>query len=947
MSHKSDTKQEIEQLLVKIDQTYWGPEERAMIDQALALSQQIGDEELEYRVRHRLTASAARTGDNDTMLSSFAWCLAKYDADPRRFPNELDSGAADLMWQFKWMIGALDHSPIFTLAQCEAMLDDMEAHYRRAGLGLSGVLYARFAHAWETGQIDQAKQLRELLTATERDDHSHCDACGRSELAGFAMEIGEQELALKLVDEIIEGGYSCGEEPEQALARTLIAKLRAGRLDDARDSHLRSYRLARQNPDNISIVADNLTFCAVTGNPARGLALVERHIAWLAHDALNESGQLSMLAAIGVVLESVIEVGHGEQVVRGAAAPDLVRFFGAHDGPWTVQELAPAVWAAAASLSSAFDVRNGNLYVSGEVAQTKGLLSEKYDLPIVTDVFLPPTTHPARPTTPQQWLDLGEACMYANQPQPAIEAVLQVVEAADATPAQRSRALQLLIGSYLEVEDEASAQCWLPARVQSLRDEGRTILADLEERVGLALFGLVSAQAAAALEAELTRLEPGEALADVEVTLAALIGQLPDSDPDRERELLEAAAAHAVTRPSLRASALFGLFFVASRSDLEQAHGYADQILAMEVSDGCRAAVLRERARLRGGLERYDEGLADADAATKIVASYGIGTAVVSNCLLAAALAQDAGHRETELTRRRHALHEAELLEMPTTGIRYGLGRALVATDHPHEGVEILWQVLKDEEDAEVPPASRAETCSALAQGFEAAERYGNAVSMLEQAADLLEEAEQPVGAAEMLRRMSNILRGFEMSEEALEGLSRAWDLLEDQDADAMKVQVLEAWSFAKAQAGDAAAVDDIDRAIAIVRDDPEGPFDWKVADLIDSKARVLMDLERPDEAVATFLQAADGYAKAGDLTAAGRAEHFAAQLLAGPLERPAEAVPIWHEALDHAHTGLAQGQQTGSLRDSILLKLAEALETLGQSAEAAKVRSQVAAPPE
>ncbi len=107
----------IAELIEEIDATYWGPEERALIDQALALTQEIGDEPLEYRVRLRLTASGARTGDTDVMLSSFAWCLAKHDMDPVRFPTEIDSSMADLMWQFKWMIGALDASPLFSRAQ--------------------------------------------------------------------------------------------------------------------------------------------------------------------------------------------------------------------------------------------------------------------------------------------------------------------------------------------------------------------------------------------------------------------------------------------------------------------------------------------------------------------------------------------------------------------------------------------------------------------------------------------------------------------------------------------------------------------------------------------------------------------------------------------------------------------------------------------------------------
>ncbi len=360
-----DTRARIAELIERIDATYWGPEERAMIDQALALAQEIGDEGLEYLVRLRLTSSASQTGDTDAMLSSFAWCLAKHDLDPVRFPTEISSSMADLMWQFKWMIGALDASPVFTRAQCEAMLDDMEAHYRKENLGMSGVITARLQHAWRTGLIDQAKALRALLQSTPRDEHSHCDACGRSELAGFAVEVGEEDLALNLVDEIIEGDYACGEEPEGALARTLVAKLRAGRFDDALSSHQRSYRLARDNPDNITIVADNMIFCAITSNEARGLEMVERHLPWLAHDALNEAGLLNLLTAIALVLTAVDRAGHGDQVVRRADAENLRRFFGEHAGPWTAADLATAAWAAVEALATRFDQRNGNTHADG------------------------------------------------------------------------------------------------------------------------------------------------------------------------------------------------------------------------------------------------------------------------------------------------------------------------------------------------------------------------------------------------------------------------------------------------------------------------------------------------------------------------------------------------------------------------------------------------------
>ena len=88
---------EITRLFDEIDSTPFGPQERALVDQAIALAVESGDEVVEYHARMRLTASAKQTGDTDTMLSSFAWCLAKHDSDPTRFPADIDNGSDRLV----------------------------------------------------------------------------------------------------------------------------------------------------------------------------------------------------------------------------------------------------------------------------------------------------------------------------------------------------------------------------------------------------------------------------------------------------------------------------------------------------------------------------------------------------------------------------------------------------------------------------------------------------------------------------------------------------------------------------------------------------------------------------------------------------------------------------------------------------------------------------------
>ena len=939
------TKQQVEDLLAKIDDTYWGPEERAMIDEALALTQQLGDEPLEYQVRMRLTASAARTGDNDAMLSSFAWCLAKHDADPTAFPTVLIGEMSDLMWQFKWMAGAIYSSPAFTLAQGKAVLDDMEAHYRKENLGLSGVLMARFEHAWKTGDIEGAKALRTELQTTPRDDHSHCDACGRSELAGFAAETGDEAQALKLVDEIIEGGFTCGEEPEHALARTLVARLRAGRLDEARDQHIRSYRLARDNPDNITIVAHDLAFCAITGNEARGLAMLERHLPWLSYDALNELGQFNLLLAMWAVLESVLRVAQGDQVVRGANRADLAALFGPHDAPWTVAELTPVMLAAATKLADAFDARNGNAYYAGKIASQRALLDEHYDVPIATDVFAPPEAAVPQPRTPVDWLDAASVYGFSNMPDEAADAARHALASSDA--ALRATALKSLISVALFRDDIDEAKRLFAERQQALREGGRPSQADMEQRVGLTIMGQHAADSQQRLEAELARLtatSTGPELADVQTTLAELLSQQDDCDIDRVKTLFTAALEPAAPVPDLQAAVLRNLMEISAYQDDQQAAlGFCDRLLALPLSAGFKTFALYYRARLLADLDRGEEGIDGLDEAARIYAKYGVRRGVVDCTLLATELLRRAGRHDEELAHAHYALREAELMDVATTGIRYRLGRALTATGNPDAAGEVLWQVDQDEEAAgEEAPASRAETKLALAEAFEAGEHYGNAVSMYRDAADLLVEAEQPADAANMLRRAANILREFEMWDDACETINKAYDLVKGTKLP-MEVQVLEARGYAKAGAGDATALDDVDAAIAIVQADPDGPFTWKIGDLTDSKGRMLMDLERREEAVAVFLQAADSYAAGDDLASAARAEHFAAQNLAGPLERPADAVPIYKAALARADEALKANPETDTdLRESIIVKLAEALEQTGRAAEAAAVRAKL-----
>ncbi|MCE0539304.1 hypothetical protein LWF15_27775 [Kineosporia rhizophila] len=373
----------IEQLFGEIDAMPFGPGERALIDEAVALADENGLDQLAYAARLRLLPSASMLGDTDAQLSAFAWCVGRNAADPQRFP--LQVGGFDLLWYHKHVVSSLMGSPLFSLADVEAAIEAMQEQYVKEGVGVSGVLQARFQAAVGQGRLEEAGRWLGELKRTPRDNYSHCETCVRAEEAQYHYAIGKDADGLALADEIFQQGMTCGDEPENTIAQALLPLLRAGRVEGvygARQLHLRGYRMARGNADHLPMIAQHLRFCAVTGNAARGLDILERHLGWLVHDGLNAEAHFEALSSAAVLLGAAERAGAGGQTVSAASDPKLQKVFGEHTGPWTVSELRKAAHAAATDLAAQFDRRNGNQWYASRLAEDEALAEVSYELPI-------------------------------------------------------------------------------------------------------------------------------------------------------------------------------------------------------------------------------------------------------------------------------------------------------------------------------------------------------------------------------------------------------------------------------------------------------------------------------------------------------------------------------------------------------------------------------------
>lgn len=924
-------KKRFQQLIEEIDRTPWGPAEQALVNEAVNLAVELGDERLEYEARMRQTASANMGGATDVMLNSFAWCLAHHDADPQRFPADLDNGGADLMWQFKWMASSLRSSPAFSQEQIAAVLDDMEDHYRAAGLGISGVLTARFEDAWDAGRLDDAEKLRVQLEATPRDDHSHCDACGRSQFAGFFAETDRDEDAIRLVEEMIEGGFSCGEEPEHALSRVLLPYLRAGRGEEAKTAHLRSYRLAKDNPDNLRIVANNIVFAAVTGNEARALAMIERHIGWLAHDGLNVDAHFAALAAFAVALDRVVATGHGDTPVRGADAESLVPLFGAHDGAWNAADLAAASWAAAERIGAEFDRRDGTDGHARMLARMRALETEQYDVPIRSDAFAAPTPS-VTPTDADGWYERAMQLAQFGAEHETLEALPRALEVAD--PAKLAQLQSMRLGILIALDRAEEAAELLPDRIAALRAAGRIEQADLEQRLGLATFGENTPEAAAALDEAIDASPalPAWSRGDLAISRASL--HLQHDEADAALDHLEVAARAFAEADDTRLSnttTLVAISALLNKGDIESALSVLERFLSQDdVSAGHRAQALQTRARVRGGNGAFVDGAADADESCRLLAELGATRALADAHVLAGALWEDAEDPEKAVTRYRVAARIGGEAGGDATGIGFRLARAMLRAGDAMEAAELFGEVLQQEEQAEVPPASRAVTASMLARALAASGEFGQAVGAFGYAADLFGQAEEHADRAMSMTEQAKILARFDENDDAVALLESASEIVRTaEDAVGAVAEVLHSLGQAYGVRGDERAFGLFDEVAALAREHEAG---WLLADVTDSRARALAQLGRVDEAVAAGLTAADGFAALGDAGAAGGSELFVARVLAGD-ERPADAVPVYRSALEH-------GTEIPPLRQVAALELGDVLEALGRHAEAAEARA-------
>ncbi|MDR2255291.1 MAG: hypothetical protein LBE25_04750 [Arthrobacter sp.] len=939
MAHGED---QVQELLSRADLLPYGPESRSVLDEALALSLESGNPELEYAVRLRLIADAEMAGDTDAVLSNFAWCAARNDEDPLRFPTQIEGN--DLLWFYKWIPATLAANPRFARADVLRALDAMEERYRREGVGVHGVLQARFSEAYRSGHPDEAEGWRQALLTTPEDEYSHCEACSRSEQVDYLLGLGRDEEALAFFDEIMSQNLSCGEEPESVMSTVLLPLLRAGRLEDAERAHRLAYRLVRNNPALMPSIAKHIEFCAVTGNHARALRLLERHLPWLAHDELDAEAHFSTFLSVSTALTLLERAGYSELGIRGSDDQRLVPILGEHDGPYTVHEFAAAALAAAEALGRTFDERDGSDAHRNRILEAAKRPEQLIALPL-GETEVPLTLGGAQepePTDVQGWIDAAVWAGVAEDEERVDEAVAKGL-LAHPTPRERLS----LWGLRAAMREGAARAEAVGQRAQAYRELGLTEEAEFETEYGTLVAGVLQPEDVHTLEALLPRLESSELRARVNLELA--LSFLSSQDPARAMGyFLEGAeeADKAEDNELLRRCLLGAAWAV----PLDEENGELQtRLLNMAEEAGPRANQVYDVLYLRSveavAIHSDPElALRLSREATDLVLRHRAGAPLVQISRFRAELLTNLGRHE-EAAGVLELLSDAlvQLGRAPEASFMIARGRSLLRAGQTQAALEVLGDATMVARDAESPnPAEQAAADHWYGEAAEAAEYFGTAIEVWARALQTgeLALAEDPgselarvaaLEGAQAGRSLVMLAGRAEHAEDVASYGPRVIALarsLRETEHGLLPLS-LQAVGRAMVQVGDAEGLELLSEAEDLGRADGAA---WFAADALDARGRALLGLGRVDEAMPALLRAADEYGEQGDQDNAALAEYAVARVLTD-LERPDEALSVFESALHRVE------DQAGDLRSGVAGAYGDLLEAQGRTADAERVR--------
>lgn len=340
-----------------------GPTKTTLLEEAVQRADSVNDVELAFRARQALIQAATFAGRPDIGVVAFAWCLAQFDLNPERFK------AFDLMWKYKWIVGAARHFPSIRRSRIEEMLADMERRFRAMGSTLNAVAHVRRAFFVHIGDRAQARAAHAQWRRRRPDFLSDCKACVADHLCSYYQFLDQWGRAVQAALPVLNGRLHCTHQPHGILANVLMPLLRLGRIEEARAYQRQGIRLVNRDDQFVCEHGQHLQFLSLIGEMAQAKRLLESHLPGALKSVALEN-QFQFLLAARLWTDRL--VGRGTRTVKVRLPRELTPLDAA--GNHDIRAVGEWFTARAQEIAQQFDARNGTDAFQAKIHELPELL---------------------------------------------------------------------------------------------------------------------------------------------------------------------------------------------------------------------------------------------------------------------------------------------------------------------------------------------------------------------------------------------------------------------------------------------------------------------------------------------------------------------------------------------------------------------------------------------
>ena len=359
--------QKFEDLMYEADQLSYSETKVALLEQAVRIADSLNSIEMGYRARMSLTEASVFNGQHHKGLVALGWLLAKYDESPDQFNYH------SLLWNYKWIFGQIAEYPGISIDQIFEMEKDITRRFQEGGAGLRVIHGIVSENALHLGDVEKSEAHLKKFRLSLRDTLSDCYACELNRQADLLFQHGKIEVALELVEPILQGKQSCSVIPHTTYAICLLPMLRLGLHEEAKSCHRKGLRLINGDRNFVREIAFHLMYLVFLDQLDEATTCLEKNL-FIGIDKVASTDQLIFLIAATLFMERYYQLEKSGYIQFRAPTNFPVA---AQDQGFSSIEVGDWFKAQAEELANRFDIRNGNQYISSQIRTFRSFVVDK------------------------------------------------------------------------------------------------------------------------------------------------------------------------------------------------------------------------------------------------------------------------------------------------------------------------------------------------------------------------------------------------------------------------------------------------------------------------------------------------------------------------------------------------------------------------------------------